>query len=206
MAVLVLDVDGVVVLGHPDGGRWDRDLLRDLGVAPEELQARFFHRHWPAIVVGQADMLTVLESVWAELQCPLSPRALVDYWFARDSRLNHDLLAEVDRWRAGGNQAYLATVQEHHRARYLWERLELRRHFDAMHYSAALGAAKPDAAFFERFHVNLPVQSRQDVVFLDDAIRNVEAADAFGWRARQFTAVDDVRAALAASSLVSPRD
>src|SRR5579871_2202218 len=144
MTVLVLDVDGVVVLGHPQGGRWDRHLQRDLRMAPETLQARFFHPHWRSIALGRAELMPVLESVWHELQCDASPRAFVDYWFANDSRLDHDLLAEVDAWRARGNKAFLATVQEHNRAKYLWKVLGLQRHFDGMHYSADLGAAKPD--------------------------------------------------------------
>ena len=197
MTVLVLDVDGVVVLGHPQGGRWDRHLARELGIAPEAMQSRFFRPYWRSIVLGQADMMQVLESVWHQLQCDASPHAFVDYWFANDCRINHELLAEVDAWRTRGNKAFLATVQEHHRAKYLWEVLGLQRHFDGMHYSADLGAAKPDRAFFERCHHRLPVTSPRDALFLDDIATNVEAASAFGWRARQYTKLDDLREALA---------
>ncbi len=199
MTVLVLDVDGVVVLGHPEGGRWDRHLARDLGIAPGRLQECFFRRYWPSIVLGHADMLQVLQAQWREMECETSLRDFVDYWFAKDSTLNHALLAQVDAWRARGNKAYLATVQEHHRAKYLWETLGLQRHFDGMHYSAALGAAKPDALFYERAHAKLPVPAPGEVLFLDDSLRNVEAASAFGWTARHYTEVDDLRSALAAA-------
>jgi len=196
VTVLVLDVDGVVVLGHPQGGRWDRHLQRDLGIAPDAVQSRFFAPHWASIMRGQADMMQVLEGVWQELRCDASPRAFVDYWFANDSRLDHDLLAEVDAWRTRGNKAFLATVQEHNRAKYLWEVLGLQRHFDGMHYSAELGAAKPDRLFYERAHHRLPVASPRDVLFLDDIAKNVEAATTFGWRARHYTKLDDLRMAL----------
>lgn len=196
MTVLVLDVDGVVVLGHPGGGRWDKNLFDDLQIAPERLQERFFRPHWRAIAEGEADMLHMLARVWPELDSPASPRALVDYWFANDSRLNDGLLDEVGAWRARGNRAFLGTVQEHHRARYLWSTLGLGGHFDGMLYSADLGAAKPKAAFFERAQARLPARTVGDVVFLDDSIRNVEAAAAFGWRARHYAALDDLRAAL----------
>jgi putative hydrolase of the HAD superfamily len=199
VAVLVLDVDGVVVLGHPEGGRWDKNLLRDIGVAPERLQERFFRPHWHSIATGGADMIQVLNGVWHELESSASPRDLVDYWFSSDSRLNRELLAEVDAWRARGNAAFLGTVQEHHRANYLWKTLGLRNHFDGMHYSAELGAAKPAPAFFERAHARLRVKARNEVVFLDDAISNVEAAADFGWQARHYTNADDLRCALAES-------
>jgi putative hydrolase of the HAD superfamily len=195
--VLVLDVDGVVVLGHPDGGRWDRNLERDLGISPESLQERFFSRHWYDISTGTSGVLPVLESIWHEFDCSASPGHFIDYWFACDSRLNVELLAEVDAWRKYGNKVFLATVQEHLRAKHLWEVVGLERHFDGMHYSAALGAAKPDAAFYVRVQANLPVNSVDEVVFLDDSIRNVDAAAELGWRARHFTNIDDLRLALA---------
>src|SRR6185295_13249283 len=108
-----------------------RNLTRDLGIAAETLQARFFRPYWRAIAVGEADMRQVLDGMWHELACTASPSTFVDYWFASDSQLDADVLAEVDQWRARGNQAFLATVQEHHRAKYLWETLGLQRHFDA---------------------------------------------------------------------------
>ncbi|HUO87969.1 MAG TPA: HAD-IA family hydrolase [Rhizomicrobium sp.] len=196
MTVLVLDCDGVVLTGHPDGGRWDKDIERDFGMRPELLQARFFRAHWRRIEVGHADLFEVLEEVWPELGARGTARAFVDYWFASDSRRNHEVLALVDAWRARGRTAHLATVQEHHRARYIWETLALGNHFDALHYSAALGCAKPDASFYGAVQSRLPGAAPADVVFLDDLEKNVDAANAFGWRARLFRSVEDLRTAI----------
>jgi len=200
MTVLVLDCDGVVVRGHADGGRWDQNLARDLGLDTKLLQAHFFKPHWKAISLGEAPMMDVLERVWPDLNCAASPRAFVDYWFANDATLDADVLAQVDAWRGQGGKAFLATVQEHHRARYLMEDLGLAEHFDAILHSAALGALKPEPAFYERAHAKLGVAPR-DVIFLDDALPNVEAANAFGWRAHHFRDARDLATALAA-----PRD
>ncbi len=141
-------------------------------------------------------MMAVLARVWPDLGCAAAPDAFVEYWFSNDATLDDDVLAQVEAWRAGGGKAYLGTVQEHHRARYLWETLGLKRHFDAIHYSAALGAAKPDVRFYERLHAKLPVAERDEVIFLDDVMRNVEAGNAFGWRASHFRSAGDLRAAL----------
>ena len=196
MTVLVLDCDGVVVKGHREGGRWDKHLARDLGIDTAALQERFFNPHWRSISLGEADMREVLAQVWPELDCAASADVFVEYWFSNDAALDDDVLAQVDAWRAAGGNAYLGTVQEHHRARYLWDTLGLKRHFDAIHYSAALGAWKPDAAFYERVHAELPVAAPGEVIFLDDVMKNVDAANAFGWRASHFRSADDLRAAL----------
>ena len=200
MTVLVLDCDGVVVCGHPQGGRWDKHIERDLGMKPDILRNRFFLQHFQKIVTGQADLIETLERIWPELECPATPKALVDYWFAADSALDRDVLAQVDDWRATGRRAYLGTVQEHHRARYLMQTLGLARHFDGLLYSADLGARKPDGEYYARAHARLPVASRAEVVFLDDLIGNVDAANAFGWKAFHFRSADDLRAALTSPS------
>ncbi len=196
MAVLVLDLDGVVVRGHREGGRWDRHIQRDLGIDPARLQERFFRAHFHRIVTGEADLYAVLDGMWHEMDCATSARRFVDYWFANDSALDADVLAEVDAWRGRGGKAYLGTVQEHHRARYLMQTLGVAKHFEAMHYAAALGAAKPDRRFYERTQAKLPVASPADVIFLDDSLKNVEAAAQFGWRAHHFKTADDLRAVL----------
>ena len=200
MTVLVLDCDGVVLSGHPEGGRWDKHIERDLGMKPDILQTRFFRAHFQQIVTGQADLVETLERIWPQLECPATPRALIDYWFAADSALDHDVLAQVDEWRAKGRKAFLGTVQEHHRAAYLMQTIGLAQHFDGILYAAALGAAKPDPRFYERAQAKLPVSSPRDVLFLDDSVKNVEAANAFGWRAHHFQSADDLRAALTSPS------
>jgi putative hydrolase of the HAD superfamily len=195
MTILALDLDGVVVLGHPDGGRWDKDIERDLGIDPRRLR-HFFQTHWSEIVVGEADLFETLERIWPELASDGNIRSFVAYWFAMDSRLDADVLAQVDAWRGEGRPAYLATVQEHHRARHVWEELGLRSHFDGMLYSAELGARKSERAFFEKARARLPARSADEILFLDDTPANVETARSAGWRAFLHREPDDLRRAI----------
>ena len=113
--------------------------------------------------------------------------------------IDGDVLAIVEAWRGQGRPAFLATVQEHHRARHLMQDLGLAAHFDATLYSADLGAAKPDRVFYAAAQSRLPSADPGDVIFLDDHLANVEAAGAFGWRAHHYRAIADLHAALAAA-------
>jgi len=196
VTTLVLDLDGVVVLGHPEGGRWDKDIERDLGVEPARLR-HFFQTHFPKVVVGEADLFETLEEAWPQLACKGDVQSFVAYWFAKDSRLDADVLAQVDTWRSEGRQAYLATVQEHHRARHVWEQLDLKSHFDGMLYSAALGVPKSERAFFEKATTKLPVRSVEEILFLDDTPANVETAKSAGWRAFIHRQSEDLRRVIA---------
>jgi putative hydrolase of the HAD superfamily len=181
VTTLMLDVDGVLVHpAHPGG--WAQRLETDLGLSRIDLDRAFFIPHWEEISLGRADLHERLAPVLAEIAPHLTADQLTQYWFANDARLDEVLLGELERLRACGVAMHLATVQEHHRAHYLWENLGFRRRFDAMHYAADLGSAKPDPAFFRAIETRTGLSSA-DLVLIDDRISNVESARDCGWRA-----------------------
>lgn len=185
----MVDVDGVIV--RPDGKRedkrrWDHDLKRDLGIDPADLQAAFFKPHWPDVVNGRADLFDRLRPALANVAPNVTAEALADYWFKWDSALDHALLADLAAVRAAGTPMHLATVQEHHRARYLWETLGFKDRFDAIHYSAAYGVGKPAPAFFEAVTAKLNC-APETLLLIDDSAANVEGARRAGWRASLWT-------------------
>ncbi len=199
MRVLALDLDGVVVTGHPQGGRWAQHLEADFGVTPARLRECFFIPYFDDIILGRADLFDGLEKAWPELGVRGTPRDLVKYWFAADSGIDAELLGVVRAWRAAdAGRCVLATNQEHHRAAYIWDELGLSRDFDELFYSAALGARKPDTAYFERVTEKLGV-APADVLFFDDSEANVDAAAAFGWQAHVYRNARDVSDGLQAA-------
>jgi putative hydrolase of the HAD superfamily len=142
----MLDVDGVVVR-HPDGRPWTTGLQTELGIDPALLASEFFDVHFDEVLLGHADLIERLDRVLPTLGA-VTANELVAYWFSQDSTLDEQLLADLGAARSQGLQLHLATLQEHRRARFLWEQLGLREHFDAMHYSAALSATKSDPRFY----------------------------------------------------------
>jgi putative hydrolase of the HAD superfamily len=195
--ILVLDLDGVVVLGHPDGGRWDKNISRDLGIDAARLQTVFFKPFFERIVCGDADLHATLRAIWPALQCNASPEQFVEYWFSMDSRVDRSLLERVDDWRSKGRCAFLATNQEHSRARYVWGELSLASRFDGMIYSAAVRARKPDLDFFHRARSKLSGVEGRDILFLDDSDDNVRAASNAGWNSFHYCGIESLDAALA---------
>jgi len=192
--ILVLDLDGVVVTGNADGGPWYENLERDLGIRPTDVQNMFFRTPlFSALMLGQADLFEVLRRVWSQLRCEVSVEVFVDYWFSSHSGLDKDVLAAVDRVRQEGRPSFLATNQEHHRARYVWNTLGLSQHFDGMIYSAELGEQKPNEEFFTRAAGRLPARTPGEIMFLDDSLANVEAATRVGWNALHYRNIEDLR-------------
>ncbi len=183
MQTLMLDVDGVLITGRPsDGAFWAKDLQADLGINPDLLEAHFFKPHWNDIVLDHAALEETLESIWHQLETKTRPEAFMDYWFRMGARVDPDVLAACREIRGDGHKVCLATNQEHRRAQYLMEDLNLLAEVDAIHYSAALGAKKPDAAFFEKAG-----QGHQAPFLVDDTPLNVDAAQRAGWGAAHWT-------------------
>lgn len=190
----MVDVDGVLVV-HPDERGWSANLERDLGIPASTLQTAFFMRHWDDVVHGRATLRARLAPVLRDIAPHLTCDALIAYWFANDAHLNEALLAELASIRDGGVEVHLATVQDHDRARYLWEELDLRSRFDGLHYSAELGCSKPAPSFYERIEARTGF-CPQDLFLIDDRIANVEGAIMSGWAAALWTGKETLRSLL----------
>lgn len=193
----MLDVDGVLINGRPADGRpFAAELEADLGIHPARLHEAFFKRHWDAIVTGKAALEERLSTVLAEIAPRVSAEQLIAYWFENDSRIDAEVLATASGLRARGWRVFLATNQEHRRAAYLMDTLGFRPHVDGIVYSAALGCRKPWPAFFEAAETAAGTTAA-DIVFVDDALANVETASRRGWRALHWTGNRPLSALLA---------
>ncbi len=106
----------------------------------------------------------------------------------------------VRELRAAGFGCHLATNQDDLRTSYMRARMGYDELLDRCFYSCEVGAAKPDEEFFRRVAAELGVELRE-LVFVDDTLENVHAAQACGlpavfWHHRD--GVDTLRDQLAA--------
>ena len=112
----------------------------------------------------------------------------------------------VRELRQAGFGCHLATNQDDLRASYMRARMGYDDLLDRCFYSCEIGAAKPDEEFFHRVATELDVELRE-LVFVDDTLENVHAAQACGlpavlWHHRD--GVDVLREQLEALGVTSP--
>ena len=201
---IFFDVDGVIIDGwHAEPERrkpWDATIEQDLGVGREAFQRAFFgspqrgaESLMSACVRGEGDLKEILSGLLPTLGYRGSGDAFVEYWFAKDSNVNQDVLEIVKRLgQCEEVELYLATGQEHYRAAYLWNDLGLKDLFDGIFYSARLGVPKHQAGFFAKINAKLDISPSERPLFFDDSDRVVTAARAAGWDAYIFDTVEDL--------------
>ena len=193
---LFLDVDGVLIDGyHAKPERrcpWYATLQEDLGVDPAALEREFFEPWIGPIVTGKLDIKDALGQVLPRLGYDGSVEAFIQYWLENDSKLNPEMWAAVQSLSGRDDLAmYVATAQEHRRARYLWEDVGFQRHFDDIFFSAEIGYAKEVPAFFETINAQLSISDAESPLFFDDNAQVVEAAQSAGWTAHLFDTPED---------------
>jgi putative hydrolase of the HAD superfamily len=186
---LALDVDGVLL--DPTGigpGGWFAVVNKQFGVDASLLQSTFFDRAWADVIVGRTPIEPALAEALQELGWTMTVEDLLSCWFEADFNVDPEVLEPARGWAADGARLVFVTNQEHRRARYLQERLDSFLPTSGMAYSAAIGFVKADRQFFPVACDQLGLDRHdRSVVFVDDALANVESARRHGWTAVHFT-------------------
>jgi putative hydrolase of the HAD superfamily len=196
MKIIFFDVDGVFIDGwHANSALrnpGDATLEADLGINREAFQKLVFGTpgsRSPSpmfeCLTGRRDLGDALADVLPQLGYHGNTDDFMRYWFEKDSNVYADVFRLVEDIRKGGGaKMYVATGQEHHRARCLWNELGFSKHFDGMFYSAEIGHPKKDVQFFKAINRSLGIDAARRPLFFDDQAERDATA---------FTSIKDVR-------------
>lgn len=167
------DADGVLQQGVPSGVQVFDHLI---GERAEEFKAAL----WDDLEValsGRIDMAAHVNEVVDDFGLDDMRAEIVAVWGMitplPESR------ALVSAVRSAGTPCFLATNQDNLRASYMRRDLGYDALLDGTYYSCEVGAAKPAAEYFLHIADDLGVAPRE-LVFVDDAPANIEAAAGIG--------------------------
>jgi len=180
---ILLDADGVVQTTSPE---FHATLAR--AVEESERTDQFIREIFLAereALVGRGDFREGLQSVLRRWDVPTPIDEIMRAW----SMITPvpGMLEYVAELRAGQYPVFVASNQQPYRARYMSKGLGYANEFVGEFYSCAIGAAKPDPAFFRAILRELDLEP-SSLLFFDDHEPNVSAARALGIRAVQFDA------------------
>ncbi|MBA8880943.1 HAD family hydrolase [Phyllobacterium myrsinacearum] len=203
--IIFFDVDGVLINGwhaNPSLRKpWDLNIEKDLGVDRGGFQRRFFgidgFRHLSPMAEcasGRRDLKEALRKILPSVGFSGPVDDFVKYWFEKDSLINDDVMKLVRRLADDGEiKLFLATGQEHYRARYLWDDLGFRHHFDGIFYSASIGFSKKERQFFQAINRALDISPDEKPLFFDDQPEIISLANEAGWDGKEFISVEDIQ-------------
>jgi 2-haloacid dehalogenase len=186
---VVFDFGGVLI-------DWDREYLYKQ-LIPDETERRWFldnvcKMDW----VVQQDGGQTIEDGTAEL-IALYPdhEALIRAFYARWPEMVSGVLEEgvalVDRLKAVEMPLFGLTNWSAETFPYAWERFDVLRQFREVIVSGRVGVVKPDPQIFalmvDEIKKHLPDIQPSELVFIDDNLKNAQAATLLGWHGVHYT-------------------
>lgn len=179
---VIFDADGVLQHAGPFGTQdwvWSAGRHRDFVTG-------FYRAARPETLADVDAFVAASERALAEAGWPDAPATYLARWAEGAVVPDPDMLEDVRRLRAAGIACYLGSNQDAFWAAHIETTLGYGQLLDGLFISCRLGAAKPQAAFFEAMLAQIPFP-REELIFFDDKAANVEAALACGLEARLFT-------------------
>ena len=183
--LIAWDFDGVLNRNFDRGFfLWQRTFESDLGVSATQFTDFMFKTgRFENVLIGKRDVLDLLGQWIRESRLSVTPRHVLDYWLAKDARID----AQVLGWlRACKQRSVIATNNESHRADYMMNQMGFVTDVERIFASGVLGVRKPDPRFFAHIE-DWSGQSAADILLIDDSAANIAAAASRGWQVFLFS-------------------
>ncbi|OZA01620.1 MAG: hypothetical protein B7Y02_17475 [Rhodobacterales bacterium 17-64-5] len=192
MKLIAWDFDGVLNKGHQGGFfEWQAGFEADLGVSAAAFTAFMFGSGtFDAVLTGERDLLDLLAAWKAAHAVPHEVEDVLSYWLSKDAVPDAQVLDWLAACKVPG---VIATNNEAHRAKFIWETMGFQARMRKIFASGPLGVKKPDGRFFAAIE-DWSGLAPWDILLVDDAEKNIAAAAARGWQVFHFT--DETRGKL----------
>lgn len=187
--VAVFDADGVTVLAPEP---FSRIYARQNGRNPDEMES-FFAGPFQDALTGKRpikDLINEYVDIWQG-----DPDQLMPKWCEAENYPNQELIELiVNQLKLQGIICALATNQETYRLKFVKE-VMFPGVFDVVFASCEMHCLKPSAEFFATMIKSLHKYTSQtkEIIYFDDSLRNVAAANACGIKAVVYQSVEQVR-------------
>jgi putative hydrolase of the HAD superfamily len=183
--LIAWDFDGVLNRNIVKGEFvWHQSFETDIGASVQDFQQFIFHSgRFHDVLIGKRDLLDLLAQWIKAFHVALSPEQVLTYWLEKDAKADEEVLSWLT---AARPPSVIATNNEAHRARYIWDEMGYSRHMKKMFAAGPMGKRKPDAGFFQQIEDWSGLPSER-LLLIDDAEANVTAARKRGWQTFCFT-------------------
>lgn len=187
--VIIFDADGVLI---PTKRKFSITLAEKHDISFQDTLP-FFIGPFQKCLVGDADLKKVIFPYLNKWGWDKGVGIFLDYWFSLESKTDKELIKYIKKLRKKGIKCLLATNNEKHRFQYMMDKMGFANAFDKTYASAHLGHKKPDQKFFQKIYKELKNIQKNEILFVDDSVENIEGAKNFGIYAELYTTFEDFK-------------
>lgn len=184
--VIIFDADGVLINAEYAAVH----LEREFGITQVQTN-EFFKGVFYDCIVGKKDLKVELEPYLKKWGWKKSLNDFLDYWHTKEHVIDQPLIDYIQELREKGFLCCLATNQNRYRFAYMLKEMGFGEAFDRVYASDFLGHRKPDREFYAKILEDLEGIEKEEVLFWDDRLENVEAARQFGIQSELYTSFDE---------------
>ncbi|MEI8270657.1 MAG: HAD-IA family hydrolase, partial [bacterium] len=139
-------------------------------------------------VIGKADLKEELKSYFQEWHWQGSLEEILNFWFnEKYNIIDERFFTLIEKIREKNIKCCLATNNEKYRAENLIIERGVGKYFDLILTSNSFLCKKPETKFYEKILENLPNIKKEEILFWDDDAKNIEKAEAFGFKTKIYT-------------------
>ena len=186
--VIIFDADGMAL----EQERPSVFLSRDYGISIDQLNT-FFDGPFQECLIGKADLKEAISPYLSKWGWNKGIEAFLKLWFTREVHVNKEILEYIKYFKSKGIQCFLATNQEKYRFQYMLDMLDFKEIFDKTYSSTNLGYKKTSREFLSKIFNDLGDIKKEEILFWDDRLKNIEEAKKFGFNAELFISMEDLK-------------
>jgi putative hydrolase of the HAD superfamily len=186
---IIFDSDGVITTSK----LFSEDLEKEHGIKAEKL-IPFFKSIFQKCLTDEADLKEELKNYIEDWGWKGTIDELTDFWFNSGHEIDDQVMTKIKELQDKGIKCYVATNQEKYRTEYMRKEMGFADIFEEVWSSADVGLMKPNEDFFENIFekINKVEKTKKDeVLFFDDDIDNVQGAKNFGIDSHLYTDFDE---------------
>ena len=186
---VIFDMDGMIV----HGTRFSHRFAKKYNISIETTTP-FFDGVFQDCIIGKADLKEELKAYFPQWHWQGSLEDILNFWFEEKYNIIEErFFPLIEKLREKNIKCYLATNNEKYRLKNLTEKRKIGKYFDGIFASSSLLCKKPETKFFEGILEKLSDVKKEEILFWDDDVKNIEKAEAFGLKTQIYAYFADFK-------------
>lgn len=195
LEALIFDIDGVLIWHE----KWFTMTLSDQKYNdPVNIMSEYYKGEVNTECDrGAKNTITEIAPFLKRINWDFGAKDYLDMKYEFESKyIDFEMLKEIKSIRQLGLKVFIGSNQNHYRKEFLKRKMEIDTVFDEAYFSSDFGYVKPEKEFWNNMQKQIAKKfgeiKKENILFLDDMLCNVESANEYGYQTKHIKKRDDV--------------